>query len=252
YAYNSLDELTQVTQGVQTRTYAYDAFGRLTDATMPESGHFQYQYNTFDLLTQRTDARGVITTYGYDTLNRLQSVSYNVGSTGVPATASVSFTYGTDNTKNNVGRLLTVTDGIGTETYAYDPRLPLTTQIQKVIGSTTFTTSYGYNLAGQVTQITYPSGRVVQQSYDAIGRTCEIAPTTTGCGTAASPFVTALAYNTASEVTGFNYGNGVGATFGYSPDRLQLTSLAYAKSGTTLFSLGYSYSQNSGNNGEIT
>ena len=95
------------------------------------------------------------------------------------------------------------------------------TQLQKVIGATTYPTRFVYNLAGELTQITYPSNRVVQQSVDAIGRLCEIAPSTTGCGTSASPYATGYGYNTAQQVTGLNYGNGVSASFGYSPDRLQ-------------------------------
>jgi RHS repeat-associated protein len=67
-------------------------------------------------------------------------------------------------------------------------------------------------------------------------------------------------YNAAQQVTGFNYGNGVAASFGYSTDgRLQLNSISYAKSGTTLFGLNYFYAYDAtncpnratGNNGQI-
>ena len=68
----------------------------------------------------RTDARGVITTCRYDPLNRLQQISYNVGATGVAATPVVNFTYGTSAAQKNNGRLLTMTDGVGSETYSYD------------------------------------------------------------------------------------------------------------------------------------
>jgi hypothetical protein len=40
-------------------------------------------------LRYRTDARGVLTTYGYDSLNRLHTVGYNVGTSGVPTTLAV-------------------------------------------------------------------------------------------------------------------------------------------------------------------
>jgi len=235
YAYNVFDRLLTVTQGVQTRSFVYDALGRLTDATTPETGHFQYQYNSFNLLTQRTDARGVITTYGYDTLNRLTQTSYNVGSTGVPATLSVTLTYGTSSAQNNNGRLLTMTDGVGSETYSYDV-LGRATQVQKVISGTTYTTVYAYNAASELTSITYPSGRIVQPSYDAIGRLATVASGGTN-------FASGFGYNPAFEVTGFNFGNGVVASFGYSADRLQLTSLSYVKGAQTLFGLNYWYKQ---------
>ena len=116
---------------------------------------------------------------------------------------------------------------------------------------TTYTTGYQYNLAGELKQITYPSGRVVQQNYDAIGRLCAIAQTSTGCSSNTNPYATGYVYNTAFELQGFNYANGVAASFGYSPDRLQMTSLSYVKGTTTLYSLNYSYGAAGSNNGQI-
>jgi hypothetical protein len=54
-------------------------------------------------------------------------------------------------------------------------------------------------------------------------------------------------YNTASQVTNFNHGNGVSAAFGYSSDRMLLQSLAYTKGATTLFSTNYWYKTDSTN-----
>jgi RHS repeat-associated protein len=246
YSHGVLDNLLQVAQGVQNRTYAYDGMGRLTDVTTPEAGHVNFQYSSFSQVSQQTDARGVKTNYGFDTLNRLHTLSYDVGTTGVPATPAVTYNYGTDPTQNNNGRLLSVLDGLGSETYTYD-MLGRTTQLQKVINGATYNIGYGYNLAGEVTSLTYPSGHVVQQSFDAIGRLCEIAPLTTGCATATAPYATGYTYNTAFEATGLNFGNGVNSTFGFSPDRLQMTSLNYIKGTQTLFGLNYFYQQDSTN-----
>jgi RHS repeat-associated protein len=260
--YNVLDQLTQATEGAQSRKFNYDGMGRLQSSTTAESGTVCFGtlsgstcqangYDSFDNLLYRTDARGVQTNFSYDGLNRLYQIAYNVGSTGVPATPTVTLTYGTSAAQFNNGRLITMTDGVGSENYSYN-NLGEVTQLQKVISGTTYTTGYAYNLAGEMTQIKYPSGRVVQQSFDAIGRLCEVAPSTTGCSTAVNPYATAYGYNTASQVTGFNYGNGVVAALGFSPDRLQLTSLNYTKGSTNLFGLTYGYSQNGGNNGQIT
>jgi RHS repeat-associated protein len=262
YTYNILNLLTAVSQGVQSRTYAYDDLGRATSVKTPETNQvaYQYQYTNFSLVNQRTDSRGVITTYGYDNLNRLSSISYNVGSTGVPATPGVTFTYDQGGASAfALGRLTTMADGVGSETYSYN-NLGEMTQLQKIINSTTYTTAYNYNLAGELAQITYPSGRVVQQSVDAIGRFCEVAPSTTGCGTATSPFVTGLGYNAANQMTGFKYGNGIYASFGFSPDRLQLNCLDHSTTNrngscthdsTTLFGLSYSFGSAGSNNGQI-
>lgn len=244
YVYTVLDKITSVTQGAQTRTFNYDDAGRLASETTPEGGTTGFQYNNFDKITQRTDARGVITTYNYDTLNRLYQISYNVGTTGVAATPTVTYTYGTDTTKYNNGRLLTVTDGAGSETYSYD-LLGRTTQIQEVINGNTYTIGYQYNLAGEVTTLTYPSTRAVTFGYDAIGRVSSIVSGTT-------TFANGIGYNAANQITGFNYGNGIAATRGYAADTMQLNSISYAKGGTTLLSENYSYAQNGGNDGEIT
>jgi hypothetical protein len=134
------------------------------------------------------------------------------------------------------------------------------TQVQKVLSGTTYTTGYSYNLAGELRQITYPSGRIIQQSVDAIGRLCEVATSTTGCGTATTPYATGFAYSPAGQVTGFKYGNGIFASLGFSGDRLQLTCLDYSTTNrnnsctydsTTKFGLNFSYGTAGSNNGQI-
>jgi hypothetical protein len=202
----------------------------------------------------------------YDSLNRLTSVSYTTAGTTASTTSSLGFTYGIDSSCNSghgagcIGQLITLTDGVGSENYTYN-NLGQLTQLQKVISGSTYTTSYAYNLAVELTQITYPSGRVVQQSVDAIGRLCEVAASTMGCGTAASPFATGYSYNAAGLPTGFKYGNNIYASFGFSPDRLQLNCLDFsttnrsgtcAHDGTTKFGLNYSFPAAPGNDGLIS
>jgi RHS repeat-associated protein len=243
YAYTVLDNLASLTQGSQTRIYSYDGMGRLTSHVLPESGTTSFRYNNYNLISQRTDARGVTTTYTYDTMNRPLHINYNVGTTGVPATPTVTYAYGTTASQYNNGRLLTITDGLGTTTYSYD-NLARATQAQHVINGSTYTIGYQYNLAGDVTSLTYPSNRVVQRSYDAIGRLSSLS-------SGATTYANTFAYNSSFAPTSYTMGNGVVATIGYSPDRLQLQSLNYT-GGSTVFKTTYGYSQNGGNNGEIT
>ncbi len=262
YTYNIFNQPLVITaiSGAQTRTYAYDDLGRATSVQTPETNQvaYQYQYNNFGLVNQRTDPRGVITAYNYDNLNRLSSISYNVGSTGVTATPGVTFTYDQGGSAAYaLGRLTSITDGVGSEAYTYN-NLGEMTQLQKVISGTTYITGYAYNLAGQLSSITYPSTRVVQQSYDTIGRLCAVGTSGSTCASGTT-YATSFAYNAAFQVTGFNYGNGVAAAFGYTPDRLLLQSLAYSKGGSSLFSTNYWYKTDStncpnapaGNNGQI-
>jgi YD repeat-containing protein len=88
YSYNLIDKLTLVNQGNQARAFKRDALGRLLYERIPEqtatindgTGTFwttKLTYTDFNAVATRTDARGVITTYTYDLLNRLWYFSYN-------------------------------------------------------------------------------------------------------------------------------------------------------------------------------
>ena len=247
YSYDVLNDLTQATQGSETRTAVFDSLGRATNVTMPETGLVQYQYNSFNQPTQRTDARGVITTYSYDTLNRPYQIIYNVGATGVPATPTVTYTFGTTPAQFNNGRLITLaTAGVETDTFTYDQLGRAASVSKNVTGAKIYNLTYGYNLGNELSTLTYPSGRVVTQSHDAIGRLSQL-------NDAVRTYANQFSYNPAQQVLGYTAGNGVQGTFGYSSALLQLQTLTYTKSPNTLFSLSYGYTQpNGGNNGQIT
>ena len=233
YDYNMLDEITVVHQGTQqTRTFAYDDLGRAISVTLPETGQVQYTYNAFDQMALRTDARGVITTYSYDTLNRPYQIIYNVGATGVPATPTVTYTFGTNSALFNKGRLITLaTSGVETDTFTWDLLGRATSVSKNITGAQTYNIGYGYNLAGEVASITYPSNRVVTQTYDAIGRSSQISDGTP------RTYANQFSYNPAQQLLGFTAGNSVQGIFGYSDPRLQIGSLSYKKGANTLFSL---------------
>ena len=251
YTYNVLDKIVSVTSGQQSKTYGYNALGWMTSTTMPEiaPGSLTFTYNDFGLKTQATDARGVITNFAYDSLNRLTAVTYNTGTTGVPTTPNMSYTYGTSTAAFNNGKLVTMSDGTGSETYTYD-KMGRKVRVDKVLRGVTYTIGYAYNLAGETTQITYPSGRQVNTAYDGVGRLAGLSGTLNAVNTT---YASGFGYNTAQQVTQFTYGNNVGMTLGYSSDgRQQLTSLRYTAGTQTLFGLNYGYLQNGGNNGQIT
>ena len=108
-------------------------------------------------LATKTDARGVITTYNYDTMNRPTMVNYDTTSApGVAATGGVGYTYDNDNGSTTNGLLLSA----GMESYSYDGYRRLAS-ITRTIDSINYTTSYQYGTGSLRNQITYPSGRVV-------------------------------------------------------------------------------------------
>jgi RHS repeat-associated protein len=254
YAYDVLDNLTNVTQGSQQRNFVYDSLGELTSAATPEAGTVNYSYTPFGLLATRTDARNVQAAYQYDTLNRLLGISYLLNGSAWPTMpnvctpsggtpSNVCLAYGTSSASNNNGRVMQMTDPTGNAAYQYDA-LGRVTTLSKTVGSTVYPIQYAYDIAGNPKTVTYPSGRALQESFDSLERVTQISSSGTN-------YLSSMAYNSAWRPTGFSYGNGVAATFGYN-SRMQLASLAYTKSGSTLFILNYDYTTGvPGNNGQI-
>ena len=140
-----------------------------------------YQYDANSKLTQRTDPRGVVSTFVYDTLNRNTTVDYS-------DTASINpdvkrFYDGATNGKGRVwynykgGDYSTGSNVEHTSIDSYDPlgRPLVQRQLFKFNGvwSDTYQTSRTYNRAGAVTTQTYPSGHSVTYNYDAAGRVAD-------------------------------------------------------------------------------
>ncbi len=177
YGYNALDNLTGVTQGSQTRTFAYDSLSRLTSAANPESGTIAYTYDNNGNLTQRTDARGVVTAYTYDRLDRLtrRSYSYTGSETAVSLeTTRVDYAYDSCGSYSR-GWLCSVTAKKGatdvsrTAYNRYDA-LGRVLESTQTTGGTPYTMAYAYDRAGNLTSQRYPSDRVVDYVYDGAGR----------------------------------------------------------------------------------
>ena len=93
YSYDALGNLTQVSQGAQTRTYSYDSLSRLIRATNPESGSILWKYDNNSNPVQRTDARSSITTYTYDFVDRLVQKAYSNDKASIPFTPQINYGY---------------------------------------------------------------------------------------------------------------------------------------------------------------
>jgi YD repeat-containing protein len=181
YTYDYLNDLTGVNQGGQTRAWKYDAAKRRLYERIPEQSatindgtgtmwSCAYTYTNFDAVATKIDARGVVVTNGYDTMNRLTSVSYDVSrAPGVPNTPSTIYNYDTSTTSTTKGLLLSVTVGTFQENYSYDT-INRVSSVTDIIDGKSYTKSYQYNTGGQLTQLTYPSQRVLPISYDSFSR----------------------------------------------------------------------------------
>jgi RHS repeat-associated protein len=254
YSYDLLDRLVEINQGGQTRGYKYDALGRVLFERIPEQSAtisdgaggmwtMKYTYTNFHAVQTKTDARGVVTTYGYDVLNRLVTISYNTSAdSAVAATPNVTYTYDTTTTTSTTkGLVLSV--AVGTfyqESYSYDS-VNRVSSVTRTIDSNNYTTSYQYNTASQVTQVTYPSGRVVSMSHDSKGRLSSV-----------GGYVSNITYKESGQVGGWSLGTtptSITESFTYDPQRLQMTNQKAMRGSTVLLDLSYSYQAGDGESG---
>jgi YD repeat-containing protein len=166
YAYDAQDNMTGVTdpRGLAT-SYSYDGLGNVLQVSSPDTGVTAYEVDAAGNRTQQTDAAGNVIQFGYDALNRLTAKTYPNG----PA-ENVTYVYDQPSGGSAVGRLTGVNDESGSTAYVYDDRGDVV-QETRMIGGVSYVTGYAYDLANHVTQMTYPSGRIVTYLYDEMGRT---------------------------------------------------------------------------------
>ena len=195
YTYDTLDNLVKVTQGSQQRFFMYDSFKRLIRARNPEQETYSsltlsdpvtgnslwsmgYQYDVNDNLIQKTDARGVVSTYAYDAFNRNTTIDYSDTTAVNPdikrfydgATKGIGrFWY------NYAGNELSIDSNVEkTVVESYDalgrPKVRRQSFKQNGTWSEPFQTSRDYNLAGGVILQTYPSNHFVTYNYNSAGR----------------------------------------------------------------------------------
>jgi RHS repeat-associated protein len=175
--YNGADRLTQVTDPRSLITqYPRNGLGDATQLISPDTGTASHTFDAAGNLKTRTDSRSVVSTYTYDVLNRPTRVAHSkTGST--TETHNWAFDQTGTGYANGVNRLTSTTHPTGSTQYQYDPQGRLTVDTQRINAATgansaviTRTISYTYNAAGQVTSITYPSGRKLTIAYNSGGQ----------------------------------------------------------------------------------
>jgi len=179
YTYNVHNQLTGVSMprptGTQTRTFNYDlATGRLTSATNPENGTVSYTYNSDGTVATKTDTKGIVKTFTYDSYKRVTEMTYN---NDPSLCQKVTFTYDSDAAdpsfiQNVAGRLATlkwsnkfgcISPGEITQMFSYNVAGSVTAQKLRLLRQTSFNdvtadlvASYAYDNEGKMVSTTYP------------------------------------------------------------------------------------------------
>jgi len=261
YQYSPLDQLMSIVDAVGgSSSFTYDTDGNLFTVADPNHNRTQYTYDNMDRLWTRTDAlgnqecygtlsggvcqttgydgfgnllqftdrRGKLTTFSYDTLNRLAFAGYGTQA-GPSYESTVSYTYDAGDRLTNAADSLTGTitrgfDGLdrltsettlqGSVSYTYDASGRR--QTMTVAGQPTV--NYAFDAADRMVQMAQSSS-TVQFSYDAANRRSTL--------TLPNGIVTAYGYDSASELGGITYSLGSvllgNLAYGYDPNRQRLS-----------------------------
>ena len=287
YVYDALGNLTSVRQGGQiqngvytggqTRSFTYSTLSRLSSATNPEvclQGQTQcvavpvtYEYDPNGNLTKKTDARGTVTNYSYDALNRVTARSY-VGGTA-ETTPPVAYFYDTQELPTgapdfdrglSTGKLVAVTYGggaLGNYIGGFDTagRVKLSRQVTDTSSSDgvkTYELAYEYDLAGNLTSERYPSGRVVKFEYDAAGRTAGVRNHASGlyyAGAASADTTNRIQYAPSGVASSVKLGNGLWERSLFN-SRLQTTQIKLDTPTPDTYVLKLDYAYGVAENGE--
>jgi RHS repeat-associated protein len=180
YAYDALGNLLTVNQKGGTtdttkwrsRTFSYDSLSRLLTSNNPEVGTITYTYDANGNLATKRDARSVTTTYRYDALNRETSRIYSNGDPTVTSAYDEANCLGLAACQN-IGHRTSITDAAGSAAWSYQVDATNNRSVhveQRTTNSITKTFTYYLDLAGNVTQAIYPTGRTVNYTYDSANR----------------------------------------------------------------------------------
>ncbi len=108
----------------------------------------------------------------------------------------------------------------------------------------------GYDLAGNLTSLTYPDGRVVSQTYN-LGQLSGVTYTGWNGQSENVAYLSSTSYGPPGNLTGETLGNGVQLIAGNN-SRLSLTSLQYKTTAQTLWSKQYTWAANAMNLTNVT
>jgi RHS repeat-associated protein len=228
YTYDGQDRLTSVTDpnGHITR-YHYDGLGNLVRLESPDTGTTTYTYDEAGNRLSQSDANGKVTTYAYDALNRLTSIRY-----ASDPSQNVTLYYDEPDASFGIDRLTRLVGPVGVTFYSYTARGELATE-SRLIGGRSYVVRYGYDEAGALSSVTYPSGRVVSFTRDAAGQISSMTTTKDGEVKTLASGVRHLPFG---PIEGLSFGNGLSLDRQYDSNyRIRQISIGSA------LGRGYSY-----------
>jgi RHS repeat-associated protein len=228
--YDLQDQLGTLTDPRNLATqYTVNGIGDVRATTSPDSGAASATYYPNGLIKTRTDARGKLSTYSYDAMDRLTRIDYTTGAASI-------FTYdgGSTSANNATGALSSFADASGSTAYGFDGFGRVSSKTQ-IVGSGTsarnFAVGYAYGDAGSANghlqSITYPSGAKLNYTHDAAGRILSVSinPVNTngsGTGSTSVAVLDQVGYHSLGSLQGWRWADAKSYSRGFDANgRLQ-------------------------------
>ncbi len=249
---NSQDQILEAVDAMGSRQrFTYDAFGNVTSVRDPNGnvirtdydrlgrklllddpdlGITQYAYDALGQVIAQMDAKGQVSSFVYDTLGRPLFRSEAGGTT--------EFIY--DIAPDGIGKLAAAIGQQGDTThvrrYAYDAfGRPLATEL--TVEGRVYYVINGYDELGRVSEVTYPSGFQVVQSYNSSGYLLSVANLVTG-----QTYWTGVQRDAGGRFTEERFGNNLVTRNVFNPLTLQLERVQTGSGqGSSVQNLRYSW-----------
>ncbi|HUF05415.1 MAG TPA: RHS repeat-associated core domain-containing protein [Aridibacter sp.] len=250
YVYGKRGDLIEIRQGIQRRFFARDAFGRLMYQkqpeqesnpdlrfTDPETGNSNwsaaFEYDRTGNLVRAVSANGVVIESDYDRLDRLVSRSWSDG------TPSVSYKY--DLIPNGKGEIVEVSNAVSVTRIPSFDAGGRPTVYEQITAGRQFRSGFVYDFEGEVKSVTYPSGKIVDQTTGSDGRLRRVSGTS---GLAEAVYANSFVYGPRGKTRSMRLGNGrfESADFHFS-GRLSSIGLGASAADKGFWSLNYAYGE---------
>lgn len=201
YGYDTQDHTTSVTDpGGLVTIYSVDDAAQVWQQVSPDTGTTNYTYDPAANLATKTDAVGTVETRTYDALNRLTGLTY-------PDTSNnVAFTFDDPTVTYGIGRRTGMSDPAGASAYSYDFAGRLAQENRTPAGLSNAFTQYGWDKNGNLTGLTYPSGRTAAFTINTSDQATAAAVVVNGTSTT---IASSIAYTPFGPHTGISFSNGL-------------------------------------------
>lgn len=227
YQYDALKQVVEVVDNKHNLTkITYDNFGRRTSIENPDTGLTTMAFDTASNLVAKTTAKGDVIHYSYN-IGHLIGITYPRYTDN-----NVTYVYGGADTrgngKNQVGRIIKVTNAAGITTREYGKLGETTKEIFTVTAAQggkapTYVTETTFDTFGRMLSLKLPSGEVIRHEYDSGGNVNRISGTYKG---QAYDYLQHLYYDKFEQRIYMQLGNGVETRYTYNAKNRRLTTLA--------------------------